>query len=279
MAEPVGRFPSVFHPGSLWERYPFLLPNIVVAAIFAVTSSLGVFLLKETNPNFSNRSDTGVRIGLAYKMLWRKCVGMWKGQGYTAYSIVGEACDVPISEQSHSSAAEGHTDNIELRVREKSTMTNASGVDPEIKKKRFTGQIILQIISVSLLAFHKVASDSLIPVFLATPRAKTDKPRAASNSPFNLSGGFGLSSASIGYVLLTQAVTAILVQFLVVPRVITKFGALRTYRWTLFVFPWLYCMTPFVVKLPPPLSLIALLVDLWVKVLLVALGYVCSAIL
>ena len=251
----------------------------MVAAIFAVTSSLGFLLLKETNPHLPNRPHTGVRAGLAFKALWRRCVGVWKAQDYTAYSIVGEAYDVPTSEQHQSSAAEGHTDDIELRVRGKSPVANEPTFIPQIKRKRFTGQIILQIISVSLLAFHKVSSDSLIPVFLATPRPKTDNPQTASNSPFRISGGFSLSPASIGNVLLTQAVTAILIQFLVVPRVITAFGPLRTYRWTLFVFPWLYCMTPFVVKLPSPLSLLALLVDLWAKVLLVALGYVCSAIL
>ena len=186
---------------------------------------------------------------------------------------------MPISEQPQSSAAEGHTNDIELRVREKSPAAQEAVVAPQIKRKRFTGQVILQIISVSLLAFHKVASDSLIPVFLATPRPKADDSRTASISPFRFSGGFSLSPASIGNVLLTQAVTAMLVQFLVVPRVITAFGALRTYRWTLFAFPWLYCLTPFVVKFPSPFSLIALLIDLWAKVLLVALGYVCSAIL
>lgn len=133
--------------------------------------------------------------------------------------------------------------------------------------------------SVSLLALHKVASDTLIPVFLASPSSPGDVTEREVKFYVDLGGGLGLSTASVGNVLLTQAVTAVLVQFLVVPKMVTKFGALRTYRWTLAVFPILYCMTPFVVKLPFPFSLMALLVDLWTKVLLVGLGYVCSAIM
>ena len=149
---------------------------------------------------------------------------------------------------------------------------------PRLRKKHFNIQVVLQILSVSLLAFHKVASDTLIPVFLATPPLG-DLSRLRSRAPFLLGGGFGLTSANVGNVLLTQAITAILVQFFIVPRVVAKFGPLRTYRWSLSVFPILYCITPFTVKIPPPFALIALLVDLWVKVLLVALCYVCSAIL
>ena len=146
-------------------------------------------------------------------------------------------------------------------------------------RKTFTAQVVLQILSVSLLAFHKVASDTLIPVFLAFPRPTSSVSRPGSKLSFRLRGGFGLSSVNVGNILRTQAVTAIIVQFFIVPRVVTRFGALRTYRWVSSVFPFLYCLTPFVVELSSPLSICALLVDLWIKVLLVALGYVCSAIL
>jgi Na+/melibiose symporter-like transporter len=88
-----------------------------------------------------------------------------------------------------------------------------------------------------------------------------------------------MDTATIANVLLTQAVVAIVSQLVAVPYIIKRFGTRRTYRWTMFIFPWMYCLTPFVVKLPSPLSIVALLLDLWVKVLLVALGYVRSAIL
>ena len=146
-------------------------------------------------------------------------------------------------------------------------------------RQHFTNQVVLQILSVSLLPFHKVASDTLALVFLTSPRPYSDDIRLPTRSLLSLNGGFGLSTASVGKVLLTQAVTAVLVQSLVVLRLVSRFGSLRIYRWTRIAFPWLYRLTPFVTKLASRLTLVALLVDLWAKVDCVALGYVCSAIL
>ncbi|KAH8757012.1 major facilitator superfamily domain-containing protein [Hyaloscypha sp. PMI_1271] len=91
--------------------------------------------------------------------------------------------------------------------------------------------------------------------------------------------GFGMGPPSIASALLTQAIVAILSQVFVVPRVIDRFGPLKTIRWTLFLFPWLYCITPFTARLPYPLSIMAILLDLWTKGILVSLGYVAFAIL
>lgn len=96
---------------------------------------------------------------------------------------------------------------------------------------------------------------------------------------FMLRGGFGVSTSSTGNIHLTQAVVAIIAHVAVVPFVIKRFGALKTYRWTLFIFPWMYYLTHSLAEPPIPFATIALLLDLWIKVLLVALGYVCSALL
>ncbi|MBE3043738.1 hypothetical protein IMZ48_14430 [Candidatus Bathyarchaeota archaeon] len=74
---------------------------------------------------------------------------------------------------------------------------------PESKKKgAFTLQVVLQIISVSLLAFHKVSSDAIIPTFLAAPPTPSD----SQSSPRNIlqtPGGFGYSNQKVGVILLS----------------------------------------------------------------------------
>ena len=179
-----------------------------------------------------------------------------------------------------SSPTVGHSEgSIELKKLNKShedLHTDAMSAQPSRPPSAYTHQVLLQILSVSLLAFHKVGSDTLIPVFLANA---ADTRNLQGRAFFRFSGGFGMDTATIGNVLLTQAVVAIIAQIFVVPRIINRFGALRTYRCVLFVFPWMYFFTPFVVKFPSQFSTAALLIDLWIKVFLVALGYVCSAIL
>ena len=274
LADPVKRFPQIFRQSSFWERYPFLLPNVVVAIVFCITSAAAFFLLTETNPRFSGTTDISTKVLQGLKRFHAKFTGIWRRPGHVEYTMVnGENGRLPTND------TDEHTAEIELSPRGRPSASNLSTLSQGSEDRPYTVQVILQILSVSLLAFHKIASDTLIPVFLAAPSSAGDVPKLRVRSVFHIGGGFGLSPASVGNVLLTQAMTAILVQSFAVPRIVTKYGPLRTYRWTLFVFPILYCMTPFVVKLRFPFSLIALLLDLWIKVLLVALGYVCSAIL
>ena len=143
----------------------------------------------------------------------------------------------------------------------------------------YTSQIIMQVFSMSVLAFHKVSSDIVIPIFLTTTSDGRMNKSLQLRNFFQHHGGFGMTTSEVGTVLLTQAIVAILVQLLVSSRIISRFGALKTYRGVLHIFPFMYLLTPFTVILPPPLGLLSLLLDLWTKVLLVGLGYNCSAIL
>ena len=150
---------------------------------------------------------------------------------------------------------------------------------PESKKKgAFTLQVVLQIISVSLLAFHKVSSDAIIPTFLAAPPTPSDShssPREILQTP----GGFGYSNQKVGVILLSQAVVALVTQATLVPFFIDKVGPLKAYRIVLGIYPAMYIFTPLLPKLPPGLSLAFVAFDLWIKVVLSSIGYMCSAIL
>ena len=280
MAEPAKQFPSIFSEKTFWDCHPFFLPNLFVATVFVVTSTAGWFLLAETNPRCVAGNGLDRNLPWNFRRLWKTYTRKRAQAGNTEYSAVGEDDDLSLATQlSPTGATEGERNEVELAAHENSAPSNAEGVPPHPVRRQFTNQIALQIQSVSQLALHKVASDMLIPVFLASPRPHSDDLRMPTGSFLSLNGGFGLSTASVGKVFFTQAVTAVLVQSLVVPRLISRFGPLRTYRWTLSAFPWLYCLIPFVMKLSSPLALVALLVDLWAKVLFIALGYVSSAIL
>lgn len=54
-ADPHATWPNVFPEGSLFERFPYLLPNLVCAALLLVSIILGYFLLEETLPAMQPR--------------------------------------------------------------------------------------------------------------------------------------------------------------------------------------------------------------------------------
>lgn len=92
-------------------------------------------------------------------------------------------------------------------------MQTASNLTLEPQKSSaYTFKVILQILALSVLAFHKTSSDVIILTFLATSSNKQ------SSGFFKFSSGFGLASPSIANVLFTQAIVAIMAQILVCPK-------------------------------------------------------------
>ncbi|KEZ46400.1 hypothetical protein SAPIO_CDS0718 [Scedosporium apiospermum] len=101
----------------------------------------------------------------------------------------------------------------------------------------FTAQVIFQIVSVSLLALHKVSSDAVMPTFLAISVASNGPESSPRRNLLQYSGGFGYGNYEIGLILLSQAVVAVVTQATVVPLFINRMGPLRAYRVILCVYP------------------------------------------
>lgn len=91
--------------------------------------------------------------------------------------------------------------------------------------------------------------------------------------------GFGYSNQTIGYILLSQAIVAALVQIQLIPYFINKMGPLKAYRIVLCVYPTLYLSTPFLPAVVAPVSLVLVTLELWCKVILSSVGYICSTML
>ena len=63
MAQPCESFPTVFARGTLFDQFPFLLPNLVCAVILAFGVLVGVFFLEETHEELKHRRDFGIEAG------------------------------------------------------------------------------------------------------------------------------------------------------------------------------------------------------------------------
>jgi hypothetical protein len=63
LARPVKAFPSIFAPGSLWDHYPYLLPNLFSAVCVFMGVIVGVLFLEETHELKKHKRDRGVELG------------------------------------------------------------------------------------------------------------------------------------------------------------------------------------------------------------------------
>lgn len=72
LAQPCESYPSLFPRGSLFDTYPFLLPNLVCVIILIFGIINGVLFLEETHLEKKNRRDWGLELG---KILITKVTG------------------------------------------------------------------------------------------------------------------------------------------------------------------------------------------------------------
>ncbi|KAN0068305.1 Major facilitator superfamily domain containing protein [Elaphomyces granulatus] len=268
LADPVISFPSVFHDGSIWQTYPYLLPNLIVFLFIAISGLLGFFFLEETHPRLQSCHDRGLNISRWVSNKLRQLVGQMNASGYATILTNDDEMAEDATE------LENLPEEIGLSSSPSPTVSNTRIPSP------YSSQVILQILAVSIFAFHKVSSDVIIPMFLgATTLSPNNSSEETKGNFLKFEIGFGMNPPRISNVLLSQAVVAIVAQSLIVPRVLTNWGALKSFQWVALFFPWKYCLTPFTARLVSPLSLIAIVLDLWISIILANIGYVASAIL
>jgi hypothetical protein len=284
LADPATSYPSIFPQNSLWTTYPYLLPNLAVGLLQVLTFILAFLVLQETHPRMREHPGTGLSVLDLLKRLFPR------------RRLTKNAAYAPLAEDTAGlEARENATEEHSLEdfkeeqgggVRTSSDSGRLEADEPvkQVSNRAFTFQVMLQILAVSLLAFHKVASDSLMGTFLALPEsAGSDKP-AGGAAPRGISfphasGGFGFDTNVIGVIFLTEAIFRAAIQPMAIPWLISKLGELRAFRWVLGLYPATYILTPFLPRVPSPFQVIFLLLDSWMKVALSSVGYICSAVL
>lgn len=63
LARPVISYPGIFKAGTIFDRFPFLLPNLVCIGILIVGITIGTLFLEETHAEKKHRRDRGVELG------------------------------------------------------------------------------------------------------------------------------------------------------------------------------------------------------------------------
>ncbi len=113
-----------------------------------------------------------------------------------------------------------------------------------------------------------------MPVFLSAP-VSTETP----SLPFKFTGGFGLSTKTIGFMLAVQGIYSMIAQLWLFPYVVRRFGTLTTFRFVIMVWPLLDFAVPYAVLLPKKLQMAGVYTCLITKITFHVLAFPSNAIL
>ena len=256
LADPVGSYPGVFGPGGsiggkegVWwlMRWPYALPNVVNAGFLVLSALALIFGLEETLEGLREKPDWGLRVGR-----WvGRMVCMRRRQRHEYQPIL----------ELDGNAEDGEVD-VEMSAPTKQQKKNPPPLRRKLPFRRiWTRNVLLTLLAHGFLAMHVGTFNNLWFVFLSTPRysphethKRTDTletpPHYHPTLPFTFTGGLALPPSRIGAALAIIGVIGLPLQLLLYPHLSFKLGTVRSYRWSLLLFPLSYVLTPYLSALP-----------------------------
>ncbi|KZZ93797.1 Major Facilitator Superfamily protein [Moelleriella libera RCEF 2490] len=235
-AEPAKQYPALF--GGVWyfEKFPYALPNLIATVFFLVSVTSATFFLQETLATKRDQRDWGLRVSSRLSRALRDRPA--PAPQRRRHSFVDGEATAPLLP----SAAKADDDN---------------GAPPPGFREIFTRQVVLIMLAYFFLAFHSVAYDQNVTVFLHYPVVEHTPENT--RLPFYFTGGFGLNTGRIGSIFMLYGITCGLVQFLLFSPMVTRWGVLRCYRACCVVMPVVYILTPYTCLFSTPAARLAAL--------------------
>ncbi|KAL8925420.1 MAG: hypothetical protein Q9208_003512 [Pyrenodesmia sp. 3 TL-2023] len=235
-ARPVVSMPEVFSPSGIFGKFPFLLPNLICAALLLVSIGLGYLFLIETHPDMQpwsvpeNHGNTTAETPLMVT------------SGATADAGVDLRQDTY-----------GTFNEVNIRE-EKRWNVNADGSPraPSITSTSsdtiFTRRVVMLIIALGIFTYHSMTYDHLLPIFLQ------DNPRRhhynTASGPFNVPGGLGLTTQAVGIIMSINGVIALVIQAIVFPLFAAWLGVWKVLILVTVLHPVEYFIVPYLAALP-----------------------------
>lgn len=238
-AKPVKNFPSVFPPGCLFDAFPWLLPNLICAVCMLVSIVAGYFWLEETHPDRRPGADP---------MKFRDI-----------------AEQTPIITAAGANAAPG----VDLRQESYGTF-NEVDVQPNTKwqvnvhgsqrsfplsekpsSKCFSWRISMLVVALGIFTYHSMSYDHLLPIFLQDDRLGGVP--ALATSPFDVPGGLGLSTKTVGLIMSVNGIIALFIQAVVFPLLADTLGVWKVFVLVTLLHPIAYFIVPYLSMLPESL--------------------------
>lgn len=254
LARPSEGFPSVFPSDGLFGRFPYLLPNLVCSFLLLLSIIGSWLFLRETHPDM--QPDCGHPY-FEYTSVEQPLLAT---SGATANA------GVDLRSESYGTFNEVHLHEDEVWA------VQADGTIPAWEKppepKAFTWRVTMLVVALTIFTYHSMTYDHLLPIFL-----QDKNPTLRHLSPFDIPGGVGLSTRTVGTIMSTDGIIALVIQSLIFPALAQRLGIWRLFILVTVLHPIAYFIVPFLVFLPQNLVFVGIYACLIVRNILSIIDY------
>lgn len=233
-ARPVISMPSIFSPTGIFAHFPYLLPNLLCAAILLISILFGYFFLIETHPDMQP---------------WSTQEELDHTTAETPLMTAGATADYGVDLRADTYGT-FNTVNIH---ESKEWMVNADGscrpasISSKDGPKVFTRKVAMIVIALGIFTYHSMTYDHLLPIFLQDERICINN---VSQSPFYIPGGLGLSTQSVGIIMSINGIIALFIQAILFPLFASWLGVWKTFVMVTVLHPIAYFIVPYLAFLP-----------------------------
>lgn len=241
-ADPHESFPDLFPEGSIFHRFPYLLPNLMCAALLLASVVMGYFLLEETHPELTRCHHT-----CPDDAPWFDADEEPRATEETPLHETSDAMKMP--------AVDLRSETYGTFVSREETVSTPTEENRPLSDK-FTvwslgKRIMALILALSVFTYHSMSYDHLLPIFFEDERsphisAMVNAPPGILYAP----GGLGLSVRAVGMIMAVNGVIALFVQAVIFPLAAEKFGVYRLYIVATVLHPIVYMVVPFLLYVP-----------------------------
>ncbi|PVH67841.1 MFS multidrug transporter-like protein [Cadophora sp. DSE1049] len=280
LARPVLGYPYLFGEGTIWERFPYLLPNLVCTVIVSCGIVVGILFLEETHAEKKHRHDPGLA---ARKWILSKlalCANM-KAPRSEKIADLDDVLPLLGDKQPPGYRTSNGSPNLPPTPSpepQKALDLDSSHITPKSKPsaaKAFTKQVVLNIAGYSILAYHTMTFDALFPILLSTPPPKNPEWKL----PFKFVRGYGLNPKEIAVIMFIQGIYSMFATIVLFPIIVRRLSVLDLFRLITLSYPILYLSTPYFVLFPESMRMAGVYALVVWKCTFATLAYPSNAIL
>ncbi|KAL4808237.1 major facilitator superfamily domain-containing protein [Aspergillus unguis] len=240
--------------GTLFARYPYLLPNLVAAIWILVAVILGALFLKETRVTALEKGVPGNHTPDETSRLLPGKTKPAASDAAVEPSSEGVALPRGLSNGVH--AAEDESEG--------------SGPEPS----SWNRNMVLLILQLALVSYLQMVYGVLMPIYLV------DSPHPdVPTGHLDLRGGFGFSVRRAGAVMSANGLMAIIVQGAIFAPFVSRVGVWKTFVWMTILAPLAYVVVPFITMAPRAHALVPIYMDMFAQNFMNIIVYPCLLIL
>lgn len=243
-AEPAISFPDSFGKIGIFRSFPYLLPNLICAALMLLSIAAGWMFLEETHPDMQP---------------WSTTRDLEESQAKTPLMPTQAGTTTAGADLTHESY--GTFNNVSETAIEEDVFLHPDGTTRppsphEVSSvKVFTRPVVMLTIALGIFTYHSMTYDHLFPIFLQDRRASSHTETMLlattnNNTSGGFAGGLGLSIKDVGVIMSINGLIALFTQAVIFPLMAGWLGVWKVFLMVTIGHPVVYFIVPWLVFLP-----------------------------